>query len=299
MAGKLIIFGGTGFVGRYIAREALAAGWQVTLAARQAASSPVPGADIIASDILVEDDVARALEGMTGVVNCVGILAPNGANTFEALQFGGADRIARLAAQAAIPQMVQVSAIGADAASPSVYQQTKGRAEAAVLKHMPDAIILRPSIVFGPEDSFFNRFADLSRLSPFVPVVGAGTRFAPVYVGDVARAAVAALARGEGGIFELGGPDTESFSALMERMLAALGRRRLILPLPAPVGSLMGTGFELLSKLSGGKIEPQITRDQVKNLANDNVPTGHHPGLSDLGIDATSMAAILPSYLKP
>ncbi|MEM1234236.1 MAG: complex I NDUFA9 subunit family protein, partial [Pseudomonadota bacterium] len=140
------------------------------------------------------------------------------------------------------------------------------------------------------------RFADVSKLSPFVPVVGATTRFQPVYVGDVAAAVMAGLDQGRSGIHELGGPDVEDFSALMERMLKVLGRKRLVLPLPSAVGMLMGTSFEILAKVTG--IEPQITRDQVKNLGKDNVVSGEYPGLPELGVTPTPMADILPGYLN-
>lgn len=297
MADIVTIFGGSGFVGTAIARAAMEAGRQVRVAVRNPARAAVQGVDAVACDIRHEAEVSAALDGATAVINCVGILAPQGTNTFAALQAEGAERIARLAASSGVARMVHLSAIGADASSPSTYQQTKAKGEAGVLKHMPAAVILRPSIVFGPDDSFFNRFADLSRLSPFVPVVGAGTKFQPVFVGDVAGAAVAVLKGDVTGIYELGGPDTESFQELMARMLKVLGRTRLVLPLPAPIGMVMGLGFETLAALSGGKIAPQITRDQVKNLGKDNVVTGAYPGLSDLGITPTAMADILPGYL--
>ncbi|MEM9348729.1 MAG: complex I NDUFA9 subunit family protein [Pseudomonadota bacterium] len=298
MAKLLTIIGGSGFVGRAITEQALKAGWNVRIAARSAGKSPLQGAEQVTCDIRSDSDVQRALDGADAVVNCVGILAPGPGGSFDDLQAEGATRVARLAASVGVAHMVQISSIGADTASPSSYSRTKAIGEAGVLKHMPGAMILRPSIVFGPEDSFFNRFADLSKLSPFVPVVGAETRFQPVFVGDVAAAVVVGLSEKKSGIYELGGPETESFSQLMQRMLRQLGRKRLVLPLPASVGALMGIGFETLSKLSGGKIEPQITRDQVKNLGKDNVVSSNYPGLSELRITPTPMADILPSYLK-
>ncbi|MEM6276953.1 MAG: complex I NDUFA9 subunit family protein [Pseudomonadota bacterium] len=294
MAQRMVIFGGTGFVGRYVARAALGAGWDARVASRS--GSPIEGAEGIACNITSDADVAKAMADCHAAVNCVGILAPRGQNTFENLQAQGAERIARIAAELSLANMVHISAIGADPSSPSVYQRTKAAGEAGVLRHMRNALILRPSIVFGPEDSFFNRFADMSKLSPFVPVVGASTRFQPVYVGDVAAAVIAGLDQGKSGIHELGGPEVETFSALMERMLGVLGRKRLVLPLPSSVGMLMGTSFEILAKVTG--IEPQITRDQVKNLGADNVVSTEYPGLAELGVMPTPMAEILPSYLK-
>ncbi|MEO0487641.1 MAG: complex I NDUFA9 subunit family protein [Pseudomonadota bacterium] len=299
MAGLLTIFGGGGFVGRAVTARALAGGWRVRVAVRTP-SKVADDVEAVACNIRSDEEVAHAVAGSDAVVNCVGILAQSGADTFEALQADGATRVARMAAEAGVGHMVHVSSIGADAGSPSLYQRTKAAGEAGVLTHMPDAMILRPSIIFGPDDSFFNRFAELSKLSPFVPVVGAGTRFQPVYVGDVAEAVMAGLTEGRGGLYELGGPEVERFDALMHRMLGHLGRKRLVLPLPAPVGMLMGLGFETLSAVSGGRIEPQITRDQVRNLGADNVVSGAFPGLAELGVEPTAMGEILPGYLgKP
>lgn len=297
MSDVMVIFGGTGFVGRAIAEAALSEGFEVRLASRS--GDGFAGATGISCNITKDADVAAALDGATVAANCVGILAPGkGGNSFEALQADGATRIARLASAAGVSRMVQISSIGADAGSESLYQRTKAKGEAGVLEHMPDALILRPSIVFGPGDSFFNRFADMSKLSPFVPVVGAATMFQPIFVGDIAAAVLAGLKQGAKGIHEIGGPELESFADLMDRMLGVLGRKRLVLPLPSPIGMLMGASFETLSALSGGAIAPQITRDQVKNLGRDNVVSGEYPGLDALGIIPTPMAKIMPTYLS-
>ncbi|MEL6914739.1 MAG: NAD-dependent epimerase/dehydratase family protein [Pseudomonadota bacterium] len=297
MAKLVTLIGGSGFVGRAIAAAAGEAGWTVRVAVRHPEKAADMGVEAVACDIRKDDDVTAALAGAEAVVNCVGILAEGGGATFEALQAEGAARVARLAAKAGLSTMVQLSAIGADASSASAYARTKAAGEEAVLRHMPGAMILRPSIVFGPGDSFFNRFADMTKISPFVPVVGAGTRFQPVFVEDVAKAVVAGLG-GAGGIHEVGGPQVETFQELMDRMLGVLGRRRLVLPLPVPVGQLMGLGFETLSAVSGGRIAPQITRDQVKNLAKDNVVSGSYQGFDDLGITPTPMDEVLPTYLS-
>jgi NADH dehydrogenase len=194
--------------------------------------------------------------------------------------------------------MVHVSAIGADANSSSAYARTKAAGEAAVLAHMPGAMILRPSIVFGPEDQFFNRFAALSRLGPVLPVVGADTRFQPVYVDDVAQAAVKGVTgEAPGGVYELGGPDVNTFRELMEQMLQVIRRRKLIVNIPFPVARMMALGFDMLNFVSFGLIPAQITRDQVKNLARDNVVSEGAKGLADLGIRPTALEAVLPEYL--
>ncbi|MEM1237344.1 MAG: complex I NDUFA9 subunit family protein [Pseudomonadota bacterium] len=296
MVKRVTIFGGSGFVGRNVAAQAVERGWEVRVASRRAQA--IDGVESVVCDILSDADVTAAVEGAQAVVNCVGILAPSGANTFEGLQAQAPGRIANASSAAGVQRMVHVSSIGADATSPSLYQRTKAAGEAAVVAEMPGALVLRPSIIFGPGDSFFNRFADMSKLSPFVPLVGAKTRFQPVFVGDVAAAVVAGLEGDQSGIYELGGPETEGFAELMERMLKVLGRSRLVLPLPTPIGSLMGFGFETLSAISGGRIEPQITRDQVRNLGADNVVSGEFPGLAELGLTPTAMGDALPSYLS-
>ncbi|MEL7089703.1 MAG: complex I NDUFA9 subunit family protein [Planctomycetota bacterium] len=279
MSNLVTIFGGSGFVGRYIARRLAKQGWRVRVAARNPNDAgfvrtygSVGQVTPVLTNIRNETSVAEALAGASAVVNCVGILAPTGPNTFDAVQAEGAGRIARLAREAGIAKVVHISAIGADAESESDYARTKAEGEALVLEHAPDAVILRPSVIFGQEDEFFNRFASMSRLGPILPVVGAEMRFQPVYVDDIAKAAADAVeGKVEPGVYELGGPDIHSFRELMDMMLGIIRRRRLVANIPFPVANLMGLGFEIAGKLSGGLIPPQITRDQVKNLANDNV----------------------------
>lgn len=299
------IFGGSGFVGRYIARRLAKEGWRVRVAVRRPNEAMfvkpygvVGQVEPVLCNIRDDASVASVLSGADEVVNCVGILAKDGKNTFQSVQADGAARVARIAAEQGLARMVQISAIGADEGSPSDYARTKAAGEAAVLEHMPGAMILRPSIVFGPEDQFFNRFANLSRLGPILPVVGANTRFQPVYVDDVAQAAVmGVLGTAPGGVYELGGPEVRTFRALMQEMLGVIRRRKLIVNIPFPVASLMGLGFDVLGTLSGGLIPAQITRDQVRNLARDNVVGEGAKGFADLGITPTSMDAVLPEYL--
>lgn len=305
MAKLAVIFGGSGFVGRYIARRLAADGWRLRVAVRNPNEAgfvrpygAVGQVEPIACNIRDDASVARALQGAEVAINCVGILAETGKNTFEAVQEDGAERIARLAAAGGVARMVHISALGADAASDSLYAQTKAAGESAVLRHMPDAVILRPSIIFGPEDDFFNRFGSMARNAPVVPIVGADTRFQPVYVDDVAQAATrAAHGKAAPGIYELGGPEVATFRGLMERMLGVIRRRRLVLGLPFWKAAGMATVFGWVQKLSFGLVRAPITSDQVANLRNDNVVSGTHPGFADLGIDPVAMDAILPDYL--
>lgn len=305
MSKLVTIYGGSGFVGRYIARRMAKAGWRVRVAVRRPNEAifvkpygVVGQVEPILCNVRNDASVKAALHGADAVVFCVGILAESGKNTFEAIQAEGAGRVARLAAAEGITNMVHISAIGADADGYSAYQRTKAEGETAVLEHMPNAVILRPSIVFGPEDQFFNRFASMTRLGPVLPVVGADTRFQPVYVDDISRAAAIALAgNAKPGVYELGGPDVDTFRELMQQMLDVIRRRRLIVNIPFPIAGLMGLAFDILNKLSFGLIPAQITRDQVKNLRNDNIVSDGVMTFADLGIKPVSLEAVLPDYL--
>lgn len=305
MSKLVTIYGGSGFVGRYIARRMAKAGWRVRVAVRRPNEAifvkpygVVGQVEPVLCNIRDDASVAQVMAGADAVVNCVGILAKQGKNTFDAVQAEGAERIARLAASRGIQKIIHVSAIGADAESASDYARTKAEGEAAVLRHMPEAVILRPSIIFGPEDQFFNRFASMSRLGPILPVVGAGTLFQPVYVDDVAKAAERALTESvEAGIYELGGPDVRSFRELMKSMLGVIRRRRSIVNIPFWAASIMGFGFDMLNAMSIGLIPAQITRDQVRNLRNDNVVAEGAKGFESLGISPVSMGSVLPDYL--
>jgi NADH dehydrogenase len=280
-------------------------GWRVRVAVRRPNEAmfvkpygAVGQVEPVFCNIRDDASVRAVMQGADAVVNCVGILAEAGNNRFEAVQAEGAGRIARIAAEEGISHMVQISAIGADPESESDYSRTKGLGEESVLKHMPGAVILRPSIVFGAEDEFFNRFAGMARLGPILPIVGAGTKFQPVYVDDVAQAAVlGVLGKAAPGIYELGGPDVNTFRELMEQMLKVIHRRRLVLGLPIWVGRVMGVVFDGIKGLTLGLVKGPVTRDQVKNLARDNVVSEGARGLSDLGIVPTSLEAVLPEYL--
>jgi NADH dehydrogenase len=305
MAKLVTIYGGSGFVGRYIARRMAKAGWRVRVAVRRPNEAifvktygVVGQVEPVLCNIRDDASVASVMQGADAVVNCVGVLAESGKNTFDAVQAQGPARIARLAAEAGITRMVHVSAIGADMESESDYARTKAEGEAGVLKHMPEAMILRPSIVFGPEDQFFNRFAGMARMGPVLPVVGADTQFQPVYVDDVAQAAVLGLLGNASGVYELGGPVTMNFRELMSLMLEVIRRRRLVLNIPFFAANMMAFGFDMLEKITLGLVSNgMITRDQVRNLRRDNVVSDGAQGFEALGIEPTAMVSVLPEYL--
>lgn len=306
MTELVTIFGGSGFIGRYIARRLAKKGYRVRVAVRNPNLAHfvrpygvVGQVEPVFCNIRDDDSVRAVLGGADAVVNCVGILNEKGKSTFEALQAEGAARVARLSAEAGITRMVQLSAIGADLESDSDYARTKAAGEAAVLEHQPNAVILRPSVVFGPEDQFFNRFASMARFGPMLPLVGADTKFQPVYVDNVAEAAVIALEGGaDPGIYELGGPEAEDFRSLMQMMLAVIRRRRLVVNTPFWVAKTMAWSLDMLQVASFGLITNNtLTRDQVRNLSRDNVVSEGARGLADLGIEPVAPEAVLPDYL--
>ncbi|EKE44568.1 NAD-dependent epimerase/dehydratase [Oceaniovalibus guishaninsula JLT2003] len=305
MSKLVTIYGGSGFVGRYIARRMAQQGWRVRVAVRHPNDAMfvrtygvVGQVEPVFCNIRDDDSVRAVMIGADAVVNSVGILAESRKQGFDALQHEGAARIARIAAERGVAQLVQISAIGADEDSRSDYGRTKGLGERAVRDAFPSAVILRPSIVFGHEDEFFNRFAAMTRVSPFLPVVGANTLFQPVYVDDIARAAeMALLGHAEPGIYELGGPETLTFRQLMQRMLTIIRRRRPIIAIPFWAASVMGAVFDFGSRLTGGLLAGPISRDQVRNLRRDNVVGGGVRTFADLGIQPTAMEPVLEDYL--
>lgn len=305
MAKLVTIFGGSGFVGRYIARRMAKEGWRVRVAVRRPNEAlfvkpygVVGQVEPVLANIRDDASVRAAIHGADAVVNCVGTFDARGKNNFDAVQDEGAARIARIAAEEGAATMVHISAIGADLDGNSLYACSKGRGEAAILDAFPTAMILRPSVVFGPEDQFFNRFAGMTRLGPILPVAGADTRFQPVYVDDIAHAAVKGITGAAHGTFELGGPDVESFRTLMQRMLRVIRRRRLVLNIPFFVASIMGFLLDGVQMLTGGLFHNGIlTRDQVRSLRSDNVVSEGAEGFAELGIAPTAMEAVLDEYL--
>ncbi len=306
-AAKLVtIYGGSGFLGRQIARTMAAQGLRVRVAVRRPNQAGVvrtygaPG-QIEPVPCNVRDDlsVTACMADADAVVNCVGILVREGKNTFDAIHDQAAGRIARIAAERGIARFVHVSALGADAESDSLYAASKGRGEAAVLSHRPDAVILRPSIIFGSDDNFFNRIAAMSRLGPVLMVPGADTEVQPVYVIDVARAAaMGATGAAAPGIYELGGPDVMTMRDVARHTLTAIDRRRAVIGLPGFLGSGLAAALDAVQVVSGGLLTNRIlTRDQLRSLKHPNrVGTGVKT-FADLGIDTTAVAAVIPEYL--
>lgn len=298
------VFGGSGFVGRHLVRALAKNGWRIRVAVRRpdlAGHLQPLGAvgqiHAVQANLRYRDSVARAMQGADAVVNLVGILAESGRQKFASVQAQGARYVAEEAAKAGIINFVQLSAIGADANSESDYACTKAQGEAAVLAAVPSAVVLRPSIVFGPEDQFFNRFASLARFTPVLPLIGGGgTKFQPIYVGDVAEAALRALNGGAkpGAVYELGGPEVRSFKELLEYILRVTNRKRLLANLPFPIARMKANVLEWLP----GKL---LTVDQVKLLETDTIVSAMAKSegrtLEGLGIDPTSFEAIVPSYL--
>jgi len=304
MRGLVTIFGGSGFVGGQIVRALAKRGSRVRVAVRQPGRGyrlrmlgDVGQIEVVQANVRDADSVTRALEGAEACVNAVAVLYESGRQTFQALHVDGARAVAEAARAAGIDRFVQISAIGASEASPALYGRTKAAGEAAVRAVLPSASILRPSVVFGPDDQFFNRFAAMATVSPALPLIGGGrTRFQPVFVADVAAAVAQAIwdPGAAGRTYELGGPGVYSFKALMTLLLAQIGRERLLVNVPFPVAGLLG-GVGGLVAMTG--IAPPITSDQVDLLRVDNVVSPGALGLSDLGVAANPLEPIIATYL--
>ncbi len=305
MSKLVTIYGGSGFIGRYIARRMARQGWRVRVATRHPNEAifvkpygTVGQVEPVFCNIRDDASVRAAMSGADAVVNCVGTFDARGKNNFDAVQHEGAARIARVAAEESVAPLVHISAIGADPEGNSVYAQSKGLGEAAVLAAMPSAVILRPSVVFGTEDQFFNRFGGMAGLSLVLPLIGAETRFQPVYVDNVAEAAeLAVLGQADAGIYELGGPDVATFREWMQEMLAVIRRRRLVIGLPFWIGRSVGRAFGALSFLTAGLAPQLITLDQALQLEADNVVGSGVGTFENLGIQPTAAQSVLPSYL--
>ncbi|MBO9473156.1 complex I NDUFA9 subunit family protein [Shimia sp. R10_1] len=305
MSQLVTIFGGSGFVGRHIAQRMAKEGWRVRVAVRRPNEAmfvkpygAVGQVEPVFCNIRDDASVKAAMEGSDAVVNCVGILANRGKNTFGSVQHEGAERIARIAAAEGVGRMVHVSAIGADAGSASHYAQSKALGEAGVLKHMPEAMILRPSVIFGQDDEFFNRFAAMARMGPMLPIMGGNTKFQPVFVDDVAQAAVMGIKGAASGLYELGGPEVKTLRGWIDEMLEVIHRKRAVINLPFGVGRLMAGGFGLLQAVTFGLWHNSvITGDQLILLRSDNVVSEGAKGFEALGITPLAPEAVLAEYL--
>jgi NADH dehydrogenase len=302
----ITIYGGSGFIGRHVVRALAKTGARMRIAVRRPELAgflqPLGGVGQITAvqaNVRFPDSLLAPAKGADAVINLVGILAPSGKQTFKAVQDEGARHVAEAARAAGAKAFVHMSAIGADANSPSIYARTKAAGEAAAKEVFPGAVILRPSVVFGPEDEFFNRFAALARLSPALPLIGGGkTKFQPVFAGDVAKAVMASLTgRAQAGaVYELGGPEILDLKEVMQRVLAYTMRKRMLVPLPFFLAKLQGAMLQLLPN-------PPLTLDQVRLLERDNVVSeaAKRDGrtLEGLGItEPVAVEAVVPDYLE-
>ena len=305
----ITVFGGSGFLGRYVVGALVKRGYRVRVAVRRpelANFLQVVGSvgqiHAVQANLRFPDSIGRAAEGADGVINLVGILGESGRQRFKRLHGDGARLVAEATPRAAT--LVHVSAIGADPDSPSVYARSKAEGEDGVRQVRPDAVILRPSVIFGPGDSFFNRFAALARALPVLPLAGSDTRFQPVFAADVSEAVVRGIeGRIGGGVYELGGPEVRTLRELVEMVLAATGRRRLLLALPPGAARLQARVLEIVDLLTLGLLpnELRLTRDQVALLQRDNVVSEEAKAngrtLEGIGILPSAPEAIVPSYL--
>lgn len=300
MASLVTVFGGSGFLGRNAVRALAKAGYRIRVAVRypnQAQYLPPMGSvgqiQLMKCNVLDQDAVARACQGADAVVNLVGILAPAGGQGFDDVHVAAVGNIAMAAKAAGARTLVHVSSLGADPEAESHYAKTKGEGEKLLREEFSNATILRPSLLAGPDDDFFNKFAALARILPMLPLIGGGhTKFQPVFVGDVADAIVKCVSdtATKGKTYELGGPGTYSFKALMQLVLQETGRSRLLLPVPFWLASIKAMFLQFLP----GKL---LTPDQVTSLKADNLVSPNALTFKDLGIAPDSIEAILPSYL--
>ena len=303
MQGLVTVFGGSGFIGSQVVRALAKQGLRIRVAVRQPGRGyklrmlgDVGQIEVVQANIRVPGSIRRALEGAEAVVNLVGVLHEAGRQKFQSVHVMGARNIAEAAAERGIARFVQVSALGADAESASKYARTKAAAESVVRALVPTATMVRPSVVFGQGDGFFSRFAAMAAMAPALPLIGGGeTRFQPVFVGDVAAAVARCVVDPQtaGRVYELGGPAVYSFREILELVLKETHRDRVLLPLPFPAASLLGSVVEL----AGVLIAPPLTADQVELLKTDNVVSAGAAGLAELGVQATAVEPILPTYL--
>ncbi len=302
--GLITVFGGSGFVGSQVVRKLARRGWRIRVAVRRPdrafklqTSGHVGQIQAVRCDATNAADVESALQGADAAINLIGVLYESGKRSFQALHVDAARNIAVACAAARIDRLVHVSAIGANPESGSKYACTKAAGEMAVREAKPDAVIIRPSIIFGPGDGFLNKFAGMATMAPALPLIGGGrTRFQPVYVGDAAEAIVRAMERPEasGRTFELGGPEVLTFEEVLKYVLHETCRRKPLVPVPFFAARVLGSVAQATAVVG---VAPVLTRDQVVMLETDNVVADGAEGLAELGVEPTGLEAIAPSYL--
>lgn len=306
MSKLVTVYGGSGFVGRQVTQQMARRGWRVRVAVRRpdealftrtygAVGQVVP----ILCNIRDEMSVRAAMADADAVVNCVNIQTPEGKSTFQTVFDDGAAHIARLSKEMGVARMVHISGIGVDPDSDSKYVAAKARGEAAVLEHRPDAVVLRPSVIFGNGDTLYTKFASMTRLGPFMGIAGGKTKMQPVYVDDVALAAAkGATGEAEPGIYELGGPDVLTIREIVDQVLTTVQRRKLVVNMPYWLAGIGAGMLDLASMLTGGLFTNKIiTRDQLAMLRHDNVVSEGSKGFADLGITPTASEAVIDEYL--
>jgi uncharacterized protein YbjT (DUF2867 family) len=288
-ATTVTVFGGSGFIGRHLATQLATCGARVRIAVRHADGGSGRPAETVIADVLDDAGVASAVNGASAVINLVGILGERGRHTYAAVHVEGARRVALAAKSAGATRLIHLSALGASRAAPALSDRTKAESEEVVRGAFPEATIIRPSLVFGSGDHFFTRWIVMAQRSPVLPLIGKGaTKFQPAHVEDVAVGITSALRRSDavGRTYEFGGPEVYSFKELLELLLAAVGWRRVLLPVPFPLAEMLAGMLELLPA-------PPLTRDQVRLLHTNKINSGRDPTLADLGVRPTELRAFL------
>jgi uncharacterized protein YbjT (DUF2867 family) len=297
MVGPITVFGGTGFIGRHLVPLLVRSGETVRLAVRhpgRGQMTTVSGRppELIQADMLNDITVGNAIAGTAAVVNLVGILTETATQTYRAIHVEGARRVALAAQRHRVMRLIQISALGASLTSPAISDQTKAEGEQAVREAFPQATVVRPSLVFGEDDHFFSRFTAMIRSSPVLPLIGGGmTRFQPIFVNDMTAGLLELLKRPEtaGKTYEFGGPQVYSFKVLLELLLTALNRQRVLIPIPFALAEMQAALLELLPN-------PPLTRDQVRLLKTDKVVSGVEPTLGDLGVQPRPLEEFLAVF---
>ncbi len=302
------IIGGTGFIGRYVVKVLASAGYTLRIISRHPnAALHLKTAGNVGQIVLMEGDLTNPasligkIEDSYAIVNLAGILFEGGSQKFAKLHTHGTEKLAQMAKAAGVTRFIQISALGIEKSGSSKYARSKLMGEKLLFQAFPGATVLRPSIVFGPEDNFFNMFARMARVMPALPLIGGGeTRFQPVYVGDIAKAVEVCLKRPDtvGQIYELGGPEVLTFKSIISYIQKVLGSQKMQVRIPFAVAPLIAIAEELKHTLSFGWMKPMITRDQIKLMKSDNVVGTGYMQFANLGISPTALEVVVPEYLS-